>query len=1262
MFVNDLFEKKKPEPEKPRNFVAKNAKMGGAGAHKDKKKADKQGDVKHKKDLAADLVESNRDYDQGFASPSAPALGNKAGFKRQELQHELGHEQNNIAIAINGKTWKVVPGRGRADSKEEWSHLNNMKSWADKKSASSGKKWTVHLTGAPATNEAKLATQDKENRFKAIKQRDQQQDRITHQAMNNVSDEVAEGQLELNTPDPVVVIQDLKGKMLDKINLSLAAQKYKLGNPQDIKKQLAHQNYTTIGNYVVVSPMTGQPQDATTQGVAEGKKPDNYHIVDKDGKPASLASYADKTSAEKDRDAKHPGAQVRQVGPRGKVKGVSEGNLGHVLPWPAFVNKISSAMKAMGWKGQQRKDTGAFMFSTKGQLDDEFYIAIIDNEGNGMFTYALGTVEEGDPHIGEKDTLPITEASVSELMTAIREGFGLADTVSENQNPYGYEVGQTVKLHNGAQGRVLDIFDDSIEVLLLGGRTVTVAFQDANVLDEGGKLHGGEFRPVPDYKPMLDKMMGSQGKLPTTPRPPVPPYVAPNAPAELKAGDIIGYSIPGTKMVPTKVKVLKLLSGDRAMVVTSSKRRIEQNNGNPVITIGPLKDLEIQNPYKELSTKPVARPNSNAVMKEGAEDWLPAYNALLKNNGEPSRGGGLNWKKMMALAANDSGIVGRNLREFVLPYTLNPDRAKFINSDEGAQLDRDVQAIQNLMQQAPSMDDMRNAVKQQATNAHQQNLTNIQQQLDLENAPLQHELSVQALINKAELDRADQKELLDLDMEARLAIIKMKQELELDAKERLVSIEREIKDREEREDVRKHELAMAQAGYKHEIDVISTTAEGEYKKAKLEADYQIQIKQLDNIDNASERQNRLDQINTEKAKQLAIIDSETKARISIMQKEVDVEQQSSDIKIEHAFMMTFKDVWGNILNKASETGKTLSQNISAVMGALGRLAKPVMPTAQKEGRSGQKTVAETKSLHKRVKIVRGPDAGKYGYIRQIEHGLYKGAPKRYDIDLEGGGQANNLSVNDLRIAKDQQGNQLDELSKDTLKSYVPKRIEKTRGLGSTNYDKAHRIVNKDVPRAMKKLKDPGYGQQGVAEVTGDEKFDKAMRRTTGDITPDDAAEMWPTQEFEPYDLDPSRVPMEEKYKAKLFPLAYQYWTEGDNADELRALGWEPDYGDDYVMVVLSGIGHDGHIQYDKYDFDAEGEGKDEDEDMAEVAPPGAKAERMVKHIKKGYAKDGKITPKEKSIAYATAWKAHNKEINEEIEIRIIEMRMNGYEL
>ena len=36
---------------KPRNFVAKNQKTAGSGRHKDTKHAEKQGDVKHKKDL-----------------------------------------------------------------------------------------------------------------------------------------------------------------------------------------------------------------------------------------------------------------------------------------------------------------------------------------------------------------------------------------------------------------------------------------------------------------------------------------------------------------------------------------------------------------------------------------------------------------------------------------------------------------------------------------------------------------------------------------------------------------------------------------------------------------------------------------------------------------------------------------------------------------------------------------------------------------------------------------------------------------------------------------------------------------------------------------------------------------------------------------------------------------------------------------------------------------------------------------------------------
>ena len=92
-----------------------------------------------------------RDYD---SSVSGMDGSDKRAFKRAELQHELGHETNNIAIAINGKTWKVVPCKGTADSREERAYLNHMKDWAEKKSASSGKKWSVHLTGAPLTENA----------------------------------------------------------------------------------------------------------------------------------------------------------------------------------------------------------------------------------------------------------------------------------------------------------------------------------------------------------------------------------------------------------------------------------------------------------------------------------------------------------------------------------------------------------------------------------------------------------------------------------------------------------------------------------------------------------------------------------------------------------------------------------------------------------------------------------------------------------------------------------------------------------------------------------------------------------------------------------------------------------------------------------------------------------------------------------------------------------------------------------------------------
>ena len=60
----------------PRNFVAKNAKTGGAGQHKDKKKAEKQGDVKHRKPFAEQGVA------EAFPNPGSGSTGSSKEDKR----------------------------------------------------------------------------------------------------------------------------------------------------------------------------------------------------------------------------------------------------------------------------------------------------------------------------------------------------------------------------------------------------------------------------------------------------------------------------------------------------------------------------------------------------------------------------------------------------------------------------------------------------------------------------------------------------------------------------------------------------------------------------------------------------------------------------------------------------------------------------------------------------------------------------------------------------------------------------------------------------------------------------------------------------------------------------------------------------------------------------------------------------------------------------------------------------------------------------
>jgi hypothetical protein len=91
------------QPNKPRNFVAKNATKGGAGPHKDKKKAEKQGDVKHKKNLVATEADQS-------AAPNIEDL------KKRLAEIEAKKDQMELAVkkarnATRDIKYNDIPGQ-----------------------------------------------------------------------------------------------------------------------------------------------------------------------------------------------------------------------------------------------------------------------------------------------------------------------------------------------------------------------------------------------------------------------------------------------------------------------------------------------------------------------------------------------------------------------------------------------------------------------------------------------------------------------------------------------------------------------------------------------------------------------------------------------------------------------------------------------------------------------------------------------------------------------------------------------------------------------------------------------------------------------------------------------------------------------------------------------------------------------------------------------------------------------------------------------
>jgi hypothetical protein len=116
----------KVEPQKPRNFVAKNAINAGAGAHKDKKRADKQGDVKHKKQLAPmeDQVQeepASRDLCTSGKPDSALGASQLASCKSQGYRSRDGgksHKVGSERVKVRGKR---IKGKKYGGPLPDWS-------------------------------------------------------------------------------------------------------------------------------------------------------------------------------------------------------------------------------------------------------------------------------------------------------------------------------------------------------------------------------------------------------------------------------------------------------------------------------------------------------------------------------------------------------------------------------------------------------------------------------------------------------------------------------------------------------------------------------------------------------------------------------------------------------------------------------------------------------------------------------------------------------------------------------------------------------------------------------------------------------------------------------------------------------------------------------------------------------------------------------------------------------------------------------------
>lgn len=98
---------------KPRNFVAKNAKMGGAGAHKDKKKEQKQGKEKHRKPYMENVDNPEYNDEAGMAhsnllTTARAVMGLLKTIKDRDNLPEWGQEKIAKAEMMLVSVWDYL--------------------------------------------------------------------------------------------------------------------------------------------------------------------------------------------------------------------------------------------------------------------------------------------------------------------------------------------------------------------------------------------------------------------------------------------------------------------------------------------------------------------------------------------------------------------------------------------------------------------------------------------------------------------------------------------------------------------------------------------------------------------------------------------------------------------------------------------------------------------------------------------------------------------------------------------------------------------------------------------------------------------------------------------------------------------------------------------------------------------------------------------------------------------------------------------------